>query len=104
MLEAKGHEAILSIDSNEAVDSYRSALPEFLSQTTLVDTISQVHGELALKTYLQGHRRIDYVFASESLLPHLRRSGHLGILDAIPSYHVGIWLEFDGTEIFRGAT
>ena len=104
MVEAKGHEVILSIDANEAVYSYRSALPEFLSQTTLVDTISHMHGDLAPKTYLRGHRRIDYVFASESLLPHLRRSGHLGILDAIPSDHVGIWLDFDGTEIVRGAT
>ena len=104
MAEAKGHEVILSIDANEAVDSYRSALPEFLSQTTLVDTISHAHGEMAPKTYLRGQRRIDFVFASESLLPHLRRSGHLGILDAIPSDHVGIWLEFDGTELFRGAT
>ena len=101
LAEAKGHEVILSIDANEAVDSYRIDLPELLSQTALVDTISHAHGELAPKTYLRGQRRIDFVFASESLLPHLRRSGHLGILDAIPSDHVGIWLEFDGIEIFR---
>ena len=59
---------------------------------------------MAPTTYLRGHRRIDFVFASESLLPHLRRSGHLDILDAIPSDHVGIWLELDGTELFRGVT
>ena len=102
--EANGDEVILSIDANEAMDSHRSAIPEFLSHTTLVDTIAHAHGDMAPKTYLRGHRRIDFVFASESLLPHLRRSGHLGILDAIPSDHVGIWLEFDGTELFRGVT
>ena len=73
--EAKGVEVILSIDANEATDSHHSALPEFLSHTTLVDTIAHAHGDMAPKTYLRGHRRIDFVFASESLLPHLRRSG-----------------------------
>ena len=102
--EAKGDEVILSIDANEATESHQSALPKFLSHTTLVDTIAHAHGNMTPKTYLRGHRRIDFVFASESLLPHLRRSGHLGILDAIPSDHVGIWLEFDGTELFRGVT
>ena len=102
--EANGDKVILSIDANEAMDLHSSALPEFLSQTTLVDTIEHAHGDMAPKTYLRGHRRIDFVFASESLLPHLRRSGHLGILDAIPSDHMGIWLEFDGTELFRGVT
>ena len=91
-------------DANEATDSHRNALPKFVSHTTLVDTIAHAHGDMAPKTYLRGHRRIDFVFASESLLPHLRRSGHLGILDAIPSDHVGIWLEFDGTELYRGVT
>ena len=68
--EAKGDEVILSIDANEATDSHRSALPEFLSHTTLVDTIAHAHGDMAPKTYLRGHRRIDFVFASESLRPH----------------------------------
>ena len=94
--EAKGDEVILSIDTNKALDSHRSALPKFLSHTTLVDTIEHAHGDMALKTYLRGHRRIDFIFALVSLLSHLQRSGHLGILDAIPSDQVGMWLEFDG--------
>ena len=45
--EAKGDEVILSIDANKATDSHRSALPEFLSHTNLVDTIASAHGEMA---------------------------------------------------------
>ena len=86
------------------MDSYRSVIPEFMSQTTLVDMTSHVHEDMAPKNYLQGQRRIDYVFASESLLPHMRWLGHIVILDVRPSDHVGIWMDFDGTELFRRVT
>ena len=101
-MEANGDEVILPINANKAMASHRSTIPEFLYHKTLVDTIAHAHGDMAPNTYLRGHLRIDFVFASEPLLPHLRRSGHLRILNAISSDHVGIWLEFDGTELFRG--
>jgi hypothetical protein len=44
------------------------------------------------------------MFVTPGIIPCLRRSGYLGIQDVIPSDHVGCWLEFDGTELFRGAT
>ena len=44
------------------------------------------------------------MFVTPGIIPCLRWSGHLGIQDGIPSDHVGCWLEFDGTELFRGAT
>jgi hypothetical protein len=44
------------------------------------------------------------MFVTPGIIPCLRRSGHLGIQDGIPSDHVGCWLEFDGTELFRGTT
>ena len=44
------------------------------------------------------------MFITPGIIPCLRRAGHLGIQDGIPSDHVGCWLEFDGTELFRGET
>ena len=69
-----------------------------------MDTAAHAHRDMAPSIYLRGQRRIYFVFASDTLLPHLRQLGHLGILDAIPSEQIGIWLEFDGTELFRRVT
>ena len=57
--EAKDDEVLLSIDANKAMASHHSALPEFLSQTTLFDTIEHAHGDIAPKKYLCGQRLIN---------------------------------------------
>ena len=37
-------------------------------------------------------------------MPAVKRAGHVGIYDGIGSDHCGIWVEFDGRQLFRGNT
>ena len=99
-----GEEVILSMDANEPMHGPRNSVQKLLSATGMVDAIAKFHGDEAPKTYLRGKNRIDYMFVTPGIIPYLCRSGNLGIQDCIPSDHVGFWLEFDGTELFRGAT
>ena len=99
-----GEEVILSMDGNEPMHGPRNGIQKLLSATGMVDAIAHFHGDEIPKTYLRGKNRIDYMFITPGIIPCMRRSGHLGIQDGIPSDHVGCWLEFDGLEMFRGAT
>ena len=99
-----GAEIILSLDANSTTQEGANAFTSMIVETVLVDAISHHHGAHLPHTCLRGRRRLDYMLVTPALLPYLRRSGHFGIQDAIPSDHVGCWIEFDGTALFRGAT
>ena len=102
--QENGHEIIISMDANESFASQHSDIPAFLTSKNLVDTITHLHGVEAPQYYLRGRHLIDFVFASETLFPHIRRSRNFWIINSLPSDHVVIWVEFEGTELFQWVT
>ena len=91
------------MEANDPIDGRSNELTRLLAKTGLVDVIAHRHEGLP-RTYLRGTQRIDFIFLSPALLPIVRKCGHLGIQDGIPSDHSALWIELDGVKLFRGAT
>ena len=92
------------MDANSTTQEGANDFTAMIRNTGMVDAIPHLHGANFPRTYLNGQRQLDYMLVTPGILPFLRRVEHFGIHEAIPSDHVGCWIEFDGKQLFNGAT
>jgi hypothetical protein len=85
---------IVMLDANESIDDRTGAIRKIMSETSLVDTFSQVAGNPGeLATYTRGKRRIDYILTSQHLVPYVSRVGYLAFHESNPSDHRGLFVD-----------
>jgi hypothetical protein len=80
------------MDANSTTQEGANGFIAMIKNTGMVDAISHLHSTNLPRTYLNGQRRLDYMLVTPGILPFLRRAGHFGIHEAIPSDHVGCWI------------
>ena len=88
---AAGEEVVVAMDANESLRPCKGRLRSFLTDTGIVDVVGHRHAELP-HTCIRSSARIDFIFVSPTLLPAVKKTGHIGIHDAIPSDHCGVWI------------
>lgn len=72
-----GHGILLFIDANSHLDDAKSWLHSFLNHSKLTDIYEHRHGfDHAPATYQRGSHRIDFMFASSDVLPHIHTCGY----------------------------
>jgi hypothetical protein len=63
---------VLMWDANESMDDSPGSVWKIMKETKLVDTFSQIAGDLgSIPTYSRGRKRIDYILTSQTLEPNL---------------------------------
>ena len=97
-----GEDIVLAVDANEPLRESEGRMRAFLTSTGLVDVMAK-HGAPP-RTCLRGPHRIDFIFVTPALVALIRKSGQLGVHDAIPSDHVEVWIEFDNGKLFKSST
>lgn len=71
--------------------------------TGLIDVFSHKFGtKEEPATYIQGNQQIDYLLASNSILPAIIKGGYEAYHSTFPSNHRGLWLNFDTKKLFGG--
>ena len=92
---------VLMMDANESLSDKEGQLSRLLRQTSLVDSFTMHLGiECNIATYDRGKRRLDYIFTSPNLLPHIEKVGYLSFNeDDILSDHRGLFIDFDNNLI-----
>eukprot|EP00957_Ditylum_brightwellii_P184249 14033770-Ditylum_brightwellii.AAC.1 len=69
-LQDKEHELVLSLDSNEDSAKNRQ-FAKFMTDNDLVNAYKNMHPDLHLTTYLQGHKRLDYMLITPDFNPEV---------------------------------
>ena len=85
---------ILTGDFNELVGDDPSKMARVLEAGCLTDAHGHQHGEVDIKTYTRGHKRLDYVFVTPRLVKHILRSGYEAFHARIASDHKGYFVDF----------
>lgn len=63
---------ILLLDANESLFDTNSKLLNWIQKTTLTDCFSQLSNTPCnIPTHINGSKKIDYIFTSKNLLPHI---------------------------------
>jgi hypothetical protein len=69
---------ILMLDANENINDSEGGLSKLVRETNLRDIFSEIGQEdCNIPTYVRGSGKIDYIFTSAELLPHIK---HIGCL------------------------
>lgn len=98
----EGCEVLLMIDANESTDENGSKWGQFLENNMLTD-IHLSNGRTPIKTTRLGSKTaIDYMVATDGLLPFIRRTGHLALHEGIVSDHIMLWADIDIKGFFGG--
>jgi hypothetical protein len=85
---------ILMLDANENLNDSEGGLSKLLYETKLIDIFSYLGGdECNIPTYIRGTRKIDYIFSSSNLIPHVRNAGCLPFFMHNNSDHRGLFLD-----------
>ena len=85
---------ILMLDANEVLGTDKQGLTQLLQDTGLVDIFSIHKSEqCTIPTYNGGQHRIDYIFGSPNLIPHISQCGYLSFQQDIESDHRGMFLD-----------
>ena len=85
---------ILSGDFNELVGDDPNMMAIVLRAGNLTDAHGHQHGEVDIKTYTRGHKRLDYVFVTPRMVKHVLRSGYEAFHARIASDHKGYFVDF----------
>jgi hypothetical protein len=91
---AADKDIILTGDFNELVGDDPSQMAKVLEAGCLTDVHNHQHGEVDIKTYTQGHKRLDYVFVTPRMVDHILRSGYESFHARIASDHRGYFVDF----------
>ena len=91
---AADKDIILTGDFNELVGDDPNQMAKVLQAGSLTDVHGHQHGEVDIKTYTQGHKRLDYVFVTPRMVDHILRSGYEAFHARIPSDHKGYFVDF----------
>jgi hypothetical protein len=73
---AEDKDFILTGDFNELVGDDPNKMAKVLEAGCLTDAHEHQHDEVDIKTYTQGHKRLDYVFVTPEMVDHILRSGY----------------------------
>jgi exonuclease III len=93
-LRRDGHDIILMGDFNEHIGVDPQGMSSVLTAGGLIDSYITRHGiETEPATYARGHTRVDYIFISERLKPHLLRAGIEPFNQRIFSDHRGMYID-----------
>ena len=90
----EGKDIILTGDFNELVGDDSNAMVRVLTAGDLTDAHGHQHGEVDIKTYTRGHKRLDYVFVTPRMVDHILRSGYEAFHARIASDHRGYYVDF----------
>lgn len=102
-LQAQGHEVLLSIDANESLEQRNSKILKFAKETELHDIIHSKHGISGEPfTHNRGSKRIDFFFATASLLSYINQSGILPFEELAKSDHRFTFVDIDLFRYLRG--
>jgi hypothetical protein len=91
-------------DFNEVIGLDTSGIAKILQTGRLTDTQIYCHGiDLEESTCARGPNRVDYIFVSECLLPHLHGQGCEPFNARIFSDHRGLFLDITYPGLFDGS-
>jgi hypothetical protein len=90
----EGKDIILTGDFNELVGDDPTRMAKVLEAGQLTDVHGHQHGEVDIKTYTRGHKRLDYVFVTPRMVDHILRSGYEAFHTRIVSDHKGYFVSF----------
>jgi exonuclease III len=85
---------ILTGDFNELVGDDNNLMVRVLQAGCLTDVHVHQHGEVDIKTYTRGHKRIDYVFVTPRMVKHILQSRYDAFHTRIASDHKGYFVDF----------
>jgi hypothetical protein len=84
------------INANEEISSKPGGIGQILAQNGLFDILANQHiTEKYPPTYARGSKRIDYIFATESVQTHCKSSGILPMHHGYPSDHRAVFIRID---------
>jgi len=71
-LQAEYHAIIVMIDANESYTDKNSSLQSWLTRHSLKDVHMHLHQhDTTISTYSRGHKRIDYMFATDNIISYV---------------------------------
>jgi ribonuclease HI len=123
-LVTEGHQIILSIDSNDDLNTtagnyinltydptkvtvnstHDGSLSTLLNTCGLIDILQKHHTGNAPATYNRGTTRLDYILVSSSLAPTVLRSGILPFYSVFLSDHRPCYIDLDALSLFNDST
>jgi endonuclease/exonuclease/phosphatase family metal-dependent hydrolase len=96
---------ILMWDANESINNRYGALRRLMSETTLVETFSQVAGDLGeIPTHSRGKKRLDYIMTSQALVPYVSRVRYLAFCESNLSDHQGLFMNISDSILGKKVT
>jgi exonuclease III len=100
-LRSNGHDIILMGDFNEHIGLDPHGMASVLLAGGLIDSHVSRHGiETEPSTYARGHTRVDYMFLSERLKPHILRAGIEPFNQRIFADHRGMFIDLSLPGLF----
>jgi hypothetical protein len=103
-IRREGHDIILMGDFNEQIGLDPHGMSSVLTAGGLIDSYITRHGiDKEPATYARGKTRVDYIFISERLRPHLLRSGIEPFNQRIFSDHRGMYIDLAMPGLFDRA-
>jgi hypothetical protein len=96
-------EAIMVLgDFNEEMGESNNGLTRLITECGLVDVVANQHLAGGFSTYDRGSRVLDYCLMDRALLSATVRSGYEPFQANIVSDHRGLFIDFKGSNLFRG--
>jgi hypothetical protein len=85
---------ILMIDANEGTEDKEGGLRKLCNKTLLVDAFHLCTGEeCEIATYSRGKKRINFIFASQQLIPYINHVGYLPFFEANDNGYQGLFMD-----------
>ena len=101
----EGASVIIGGDFNENLGDTIDGLAQLVSNSNLTDVHAHFHGTAdEPATFVRGTKRLDYVFATEDVLPFIYSSGIEPFFSTVHSDHRGLFLDLDVTGLLGGKT
>jgi len=93
---------IIVMDSNEAYTDYKSPLLQWIQSHHLIDTHMALHHlDTTIPTYDRGSKRIDYIFATENIIPYITQGGILSYHFLTSMDHRALYIDIELHKFLR---
>lgn len=100
--QTSGEVVMVLGDFNEVMGEDEDGLTKLITDCNLVDVMANKHFAAGFTTYARGSRVLDYCLMDQSLLWLTQKCGFEPFAANIVSDHRGLFLDFKGTNLFRG--
>ena len=102
LLQADYHAILIMIDANESYDERNSSLQKWITLHDLKDVHQYLHQyNTTISTYARGTKRIDYIFATDNILPYVLKGGILPFHFLKTTDHRALYVEIDLQKFLR---